>query len=105
MTVSSSGFGFDGTRYVLTSDVDGVVTKAYLAAGTHTTVEHDQIIARLRQDYQTLRQWSLDAAATNTNWPTMTQIQKDNAMRETIRRLGVLLDRFGDLLVALNAGS
>jgi len=54
---------------------------------------------RLRQAYQTLRQWSNDAAQTNTDWPTMTQGQKDAALRETIRRLGLFFDRFADLLL------
>jgi hypothetical protein len=54
---------------------------------------------RIRNAYQTLRQWSADAATTNTNWPTMTNAQKDSANRETIRRLGILLDRFADLLL------
>lgn len=105
MSDSFATFGFDGTRYVLTSNVDGAATSAFLAAGTRTAQEHDQTIARLRQDYATIRQWSLDAATTNTNWPTMTQAQKDSAIRETIRRLGVLLDRVGDVLVALNANA
>lgn len=91
--------GFDGTRYTLQSNSG----TARLATGAHTDAEHSAIIARLRQDYATLRQWSQDAATTNTNWPTMTQTQKDNATRETIRRLGILLDRVGDVLVALNA--
>lgn len=54
---------------------------------------------RLQQAYNTLRNWSADAANTNTNWPTMTATQKDNATRETIRRLGIFLDRFADLLL------
>ena len=54
---------------------------------------------RLRAAYLTLRQWSVDAAQVNTDWPTMTAGQKDNATRETIRRLGLFLDRFADLLL------
>ena len=54
---------------------------------------------RVKQAYQTLRTWSADAANTNTNWPTMTALQKDNATRETIRRLGIFLDRFADVLL------
>jgi hypothetical protein len=54
---------------------------------------------RIRQAYNTLRQWSADAAQVNTDWPTMTNVQKDNATRETIRRLGIFLDRFADLLL------
>lgn len=54
---------------------------------------------RIKQAYQTLRQWSADAAQVNTDWPTMTAAQKDTATRETIRRLGILLDRFADLLL------
>lgn len=55
--------------------------------------------ARIKQAYLTLRQWSADAAQVNTDWPTMTAVQKDNATRETIRRLGIFLDRFADLLL------
>ena len=54
---------------------------------------------RLRTAYQTLRQWSADAAQVNTDWPAMSTLQKDNATRETIRRLGLFLDRFADLLL------
>jgi hypothetical protein len=54
---------------------------------------------RLKNAYTTLRQWSADAAQVNTDWPTMTAVQKDNATRETIRRLGIFLDRFADLLL------
>ena len=54
---------------------------------------------RVKQAYQTLRQWSADAAQVNTDWPTMTANQKDNATRETIRRLGLFLDRFADVLL------
>jgi len=54
---------------------------------------------RVKQAYNTLRQWSADAANTNTNWPTMSNAQKDAAMRETIRRLGIFLDRMADLLL------
>jgi len=54
---------------------------------------------RIRQAYTTLRQWSADAAQVNTDWPTMTAAQKDNATRETIRRLGIFFDRFADLLL------
>jgi hypothetical protein len=54
---------------------------------------------RLRAAYQTLRQWSVDAATNHTNWPNMTNAQKDVAHRETIRRLGILMDRLADLLL------
>ncbi len=56
----------------------------------------------LKQAYPTLRQWAQDAATANTNWPTMTAAQKDATTRESIRRLGVFLDRFGDALILLN---
>lgn len=109
MTGHQFKIDFDGTRYILTSDVDslgvevGPVTKAHLAVGVHTEAEHDSAIQKLRQSYSTVRQWAQDAQTTNTNWPTMTAAQKDNAMRETIRRLGVLLDHVGDLMITLNA--
>ena len=35
----------------------------------------------------------------DSDWPTMTAGQKDTAMRETIRRLGIFLDRFADVLL------
>ena len=54
---------------------------------------------RVKQAYATLRQWSADAAQVNTDWPTMTQGQKDTALRETIRRLGIFFDRFADILL------
>jgi hypothetical protein len=103
--VSSELFsiGDDGDRFVLTSTVDGVTTTARLARGGHTHDDHDEAVANLRKGYPTVRQWAQDAADTNANWSTMTQNQKDNAIRETIRRLGVLLDHVGDLMVSLNA--
>ena len=54
---------------------------------------------RVKQAYNTLRQWSADAAQVNTDWPTMTANQKDNTQREVIRRLGIFFDRFADLLL------
>ena len=54
---------------------------------------------RVRTAYQTLRQWSVDAQANYDTWPTKTNAQKDAAQRETIRRLGVLMDRLADLLL------
>ena len=54
---------------------------------------------RVKQAYATLRQWAIDGAQTNTDWTTMTAGQKDVAMRETIRRLGIFFDRFADLLL------
>jgi hypothetical protein len=54
---------------------------------------------RIRQAYLTLRQWSLDGQDAFDTWPTKTAAQKDVAMRETIRRLGVFFDRFADLLL------
>lgn len=54
---------------------------------------------RLKTAYQTLRQWSADAAQTDADWPTMTNAQKDAANRVVIRRLGIFFDRFADLLL------
>lgn len=54
---------------------------------------------RLQAAYTTLRQWSADAAQVNADWATMTQAQKDAALKETIRRLGLFFDRFADLLL------
>lgn len=54
---------------------------------------------RLRTAYATLRQWSLDAQDAFDTWPTKTNAQKDATQRETIRRLGILMDRLADLLL------
>lgn len=54
---------------------------------------------RLKQAYEVLRGWSADAQAAYNDWPTMTAGQKDTALRETIRRLGIFFDRFADTLV------
>jgi hypothetical protein len=54
---------------------------------------------RLKAAYQTLRQWSVDAQDAYDTWPTKTNAQKDATHRETIRRLGVLMDRLADLLL------
>jgi hypothetical protein len=54
---------------------------------------------RVKNAYQTLRQWSVDAQANYDTWPTKTNAQKDAAQRETIRRLGILMDRLADLLL------
>jgi len=54
---------------------------------------------KLKAAYTTLRQWSADAAQVNTDWDTMTAGQKDAAMQETIRRLGIFMDRLADLLL------
>jgi hypothetical protein len=54
---------------------------------------------RLKSAYQTLRQWSVDAQDAYDTWPTKTNAQKDATQRETIRRLGVLMDRLADLLL------
>lgn len=102
--MSGSGFtiGYDGVRYLFTSNTDGVVTTARLAAGTHTNAEHDAAIVNLRQAYTTLRQWSLDAQDAFNSWPNKTAAQKDATQREVIRRLGVFFDRFADLMVSQN---
>ena len=80
-------YGPSGLISTDTVTLDGEAEQAYLSP------------ERVKQAYQTLRQWSADAAQTNTDWPTMTAGQKDNATRETIRRLGIFLDRFADLLL------
>lgn len=50
------------------------------------------------QSIATLRQWAVDAATANTNWPTMTAGQKDATTREVIRRLGLLMTNLADVL-------
>lgn len=61
--------------------------------------ERDKSLDRIKQSYIALRQWSDDAQAAYDDWPTKTQAQKDAAIRETIRRLGIFFDRFADFLL------
>lgn len=56
-------------------------------------------LVRVPAAYQTLRQWSLDAQSAYDDWPNKTAAQKDAVQRETIRRLGVFMDRLADLLL------
>lgn len=99
-----SSIGFDGVRFHLEANrPDGTIVTARIPVGLHTDQDHDAAVLALRQAYTTLRQWSLDAAAANTDWPNKTAAQKDAAIRETIRRLGIFFDRFADLLITLNA--
>ena len=91
-------------EHVLVAVTDDAGTKtARVPLGSRSDADFTAAVAGLKSGYATLRTWASDAATTNTNWPTMTAAQKDAATRETIRRLGVFLDRFGDLLLALNA--
>lgn len=46
--------------------------------------------------YTTLRGWATDAQAAVDDWSNKTATQKDAVMRETIRRLGVFMDRMAD---------
>lgn len=97
----------DGEKTITVDAVDSPTLTAAITTTSAAFVARDTAIAdaatALRQAYPTIRQWAQDAAPVNTNWPTMTANQKDAAMRNTIQRLGVFLDRFGDLLQALNA--
>jgi hypothetical protein len=55
--------------------------------------------------YSTLRQWASDAQAAFDDWPNKTAAQKDAALRETLRRLGVFMDRMADdVLIQGRAG-
>lgn len=54
---------------------------------------------RVLQAYQTLRQWSADAQAAYDDWANKTSGQKDAVMAETIRRLGILMDRLADIVL------
>lgn len=101
--MAQSRMGSVGNHFFLEFTNDqGVVTTARVPLGARTEQDWSAAVTGLRNSYPTLRQWATDAATTNTNWPSMTAAQKDAATRETIRRLGVFLDRFGDLLQALN---
>jgi len=75
------------------------------------TVEEDERLAtaedeettengrsRVRQAYSALQAWAADEAQKNTDWPTLTNAQKDAANRELHRRFGLVCDRLSDLL-------
>jgi len=87
MNIPVQHYGPGGLVSTQTVTVTGEQEQAYLS--------HD----RIRQSYQTLRQWSLDAQDAYDTWPTKTAAQKDAVHRETIRRLGLLMDRLADLLL------
>jgi len=95
--------GYQDGWITITSTVDGDAKVARFAAGSQTKETADARAQMFRQAYPQLRQWAVDAAGVNTNWPTMTQQQKDTALRETIRRLGLFFDNFAELLASLNA--
>jgi hypothetical protein len=80
-------YGPGGLISTQTVTLNGEAEQAYLSPD------------RIKQAYQTLRQWSLDAQDAFDTWPTKTAGQKDAATRETIRRLGIFFDRFADLLL------
>lgn len=54
----------------------------------------------LRGAVSTLRSWAQDARDEVSAWDGQTQAQKNAALKVLIQRLGVLLDRFADSLVA-----
>jgi hypothetical protein len=53
---------------------------------------------KLRNQYQTLRQWAADATAESTAWAGQNAAQRDAAMATTFLRLGKLLEAMADLL-------
>jgi hypothetical protein len=86
-TIEHYGAGGFIRSEVIEFDLTGEAEQAYLSP------------ERLRTAYSTLRQWAIDAQANYDTWPTKTNAQKDAAQRETIRRLGILMDRLADLLL------
>jgi len=54
---------------------------------------------RIKSAYATLRQWSLDAQNAFDTWDAKPAGQKDATTKETIRRLGIFMDRLADLLL------
>jgi len=70
----------------------------------HNILTGEAEVAHLAPDkvkaaYATLRTWSADAQATADTWATLSTAQKDATQRETIRRLGIFMDRLADLLL------
>jgi len=77
--------GLIGTRNI-TFDLTGEAELAYLSN------------QKLKNQYQTLRQWAADAAQEATAWAGQNQAQRDAAMATTFTRLGKLLEGLADLL-------
>lgn len=99
---SDARLDMPGTKTITVESVDEPTLRAAIAAAAAAFEQREakrgQVDARFRQAVPTLRQWSQDAANANTNWPTLTQAQKDNALRLAVMRLGIFFDHFADLL-------
>lgn len=65
------------------------------------TILREGANTRLGNAYGALRQWAADGQAAYDDWPTKTAAQKDAALREVIRRFGVLCDRLADTVTRL----
>jgi len=103
MSEQSFSVGHDGTRFVLTSTIDGTVRTARLAAGSHTDQEHDAALVKMRASYAALRQWKTDADTAVAAWDGRTVAQNMAVLKVVVQRFGALADGMADLLQTLNA--
>lgn len=55
---------------------------------------------RLRTFYATARAWASDAEAVADGWAGLSNADKDAALRQTVRRVGKLLEALADELAA-----
>lgn len=84
---------------------DGILQSRTPRTVSDAEIQRRDAPTRLRAFYPTARQWASDAATTNTNWGAMNAAQKDAAMKETIRRLGLFFDGIADLLLQMGLDS
>lgn len=86
------------------TDRHQVFTNGVLVSDTPVIISDEQIFreevpTRLTASYTTLRSWAADAEATYTDWPTLSNAQKDARQREIVRRLGKLCDGLADFIM------
>ena len=55
--------------------------------------------ARLRGALGTIGEWAVEAQVTYDKWPNLTANEKDSVARELVRRFGIVLDHFADLVI------
>jgi hypothetical protein len=53
---------------------------------------------RLSATFGTIGKWATEARATYDNWPNLTAAEKDSVVRELVRKFGIALGRFADLV-------
>lgn len=78
-----------------------VLVKQTQRVVSDTEIRRRDAPARIRQVLSTLDAWAADEQKIFTDWPSLTNAQKDAANRQMHDRFGKFLDRFGDVLLTL----